>query len=87
MRNRQLPCFNTNPTSYEDILNVFLKGEVLTMRAICTRCGRAKTPLMAKLVANLVDSGALVKTRFDMPNGAFGYEYAVCDSLEYGIST
>jgi len=84
---RQLPCFNTNPTTYNDILNVFPKGETLTMRAICTRCGRAKTPLMRQLVQDLVNSGALLKTRFDTKNGAFGYEYTISADFEYGIST
>lgn len=76
---KQLPCFNTNPTSYDDIIDVFLKGDVLTLRTICTRCGRAKTPTMRALVTQLVDAGILLKTPFTALNGVVGYEYSIIE--------
>lgn len=77
MQQRQLPIFNTSTTTYDDIIDIFLKGETLTLRAICTRCGRAKTPRMAQLVLELVNAGILLKTPFTAPNGVTGYEYSI----------
>lgn len=77
MTQKQLPCFNTEPTSYDDIIGVFLKGESLTLRVICTRCGRAKTPRMAQMVKDMVNAGILLKTPFTARNGVTGYDYSI----------
>lgn len=74
---KQLRCFNTNPTNYDDIINAFLKGETLTLRAICQRCDRAKTPRMLALVNDLVDAGILLKTKFTARNGVAGFDYSI----------